>query len=133
MHENGIQKAHERSTSARTIFRVVQGPSPKTINYDSTFASTLHVFARVCKAGYRTECSCMYRTKGLCWLFLESYVRLSNCHEAINEDCFFNRFCYQVMAKLHLLPDCQHFFGTHDNYGSPHRDAQFGDQVQGWY
>jgi hypothetical protein len=69
---------------------------------NSTFASTLHAFARVCKAGYRTECSYMYRTKGLCWLFLETYVRLSNCREAISEGCFFNRFCYQVVARFHL-------------------------------
>ena len=40
-------------------------------------------------------------TKGLGWLFLESYVRLSNCHEAISEDCLLNRFCHQVVARLH--------------------------------
>jgi hypothetical protein len=50
-----------------------------------------------------------YQTKGLGWLFLESYVRLSNYHEAISEDCFLNRFCYQVVVRLY--PGVSTFLG----------------------
>ena len=82
--------------------RAVQGSSPNpstTIRLSPS--PCMHLLGSV-RLDVEQNVALCYRTKGLCWLFLESYVRLSNCREAISDDCVFNRFSYQVMARLRL-------------------------------